>query len=348
MARRTIQGRRLRALLAKLEPQLRAAFEAAIADLRRGMDMAALRTALEQRDITAAVAALNIEPAAFLAYSQVTVAGFAEAGVITAATITLPTGGRIAVRFDMTNPAAEAWIRSYSAARVTAVTESIRAAARETIATGYSAGRHPFDIARDIVGRAAPGGARQGGVLGLDAPRAQRLAAVTRGMETADGVRDLVVAGRVRYKVNPATEARILRAYARGEAVSPADRAISERQYGNALLKARGDTIARVETSQAVMAARREAWAQTLDKTNYPPEAVLKTWIHGGHVKHPRHHHVEMSGHTVRGLDAAFEFSNGSRLRWAHDEQGDPEDVINCGCTTEFALDPRYGLEEAA
>ena len=81
MTRRPIQDRRLRALLAKLEPQLRAAFEAAIADLRGGVDMAALRAALEQRDISAAVAALNIEPAAFLAYSQTLTAAFAEAGV---------------------------------------------------------------------------------------------------------------------------------------------------------------------------------------------------------------------------------------------------------------------------
>ena len=348
MPRRPLQDRQLRALLARLEPELRAAFEAAIADLVNGVDLPRLKAALEAQDIFGAIDALNIEAAAFIRYSQVMTAGFAEAGMITAATIRTPTGATVAVRFDMTNPMAARWVREFSSTRITAVADSIRAAAREAIGSGYAAGRHPFDIARDLVGRSVRGAARQGGIIGLDGPRAERLLAVARGMETAEGVQGLVRGGRVRYAVNPATERRILRAYASGAAVPPAERALSVRQYSNALLKARGDTIARTETAQGVMAARREAWVQALDRTNYPPEAVLKTFIHGGHVKAPRHHHVEMSGQTVRGLDAYFEFSNGSRMRWAHDADAPASEVIGCGCTTEFRLDPRFGLEDVA
>lgn len=126
-------------------------------------------------------------------------------------------------------------------------------------------------------------GKREGGILSLDAPRADRLRAVTDGIKTPEGVRDLVIRHKdgslsVRYKVNKATEARILRAYRKGEALSPADQAISVRQYSNALLKDRADTIARAETAQSVMGARREAWDQVLNAKNLPPEAVLKRW----------------------------------------------------------------------
>lgn len=343
MARRPTQMQAIRALLAKLEPELAASFEAAVADLYAGIDFRAFLSALESGNITAAIEALNIEPAAFQRYATVKTAAFAEAGAATAATISIPGVSNVGIRFDLTNPRAEAWIRENVAERVVAVVDEAKEAVREAIGSGYQAGRNPRDIARDIAGRSVRGGPRQGGIVGLDRPRAARLLEVSRGMETAEGVRDLVIKHAdgslsVRYKVNAATEKRILRAYNAGTEVKEADRLLSIRQYENALLKARADTIAQTETLQAVMSARDEEWRQTLDKIGGTPEDVEKTWRHGGGPQDPRPSHVAMNGKTVVGLDTPFEFNDGYSLQYAGDPNGPARGVIRCTCNTEFRI----------
>ncbi|MBM3604273.1 MAG: hypothetical protein FJX25_05825 [Alphaproteobacteria bacterium] len=336
-------------LIARLAPEMQAAFLASAEDMRAGLDWVALVAALEAGDIEGAVAALNIEPASFYRYSVTKQAAYTQGGVLAAQTINAPGTGAIGFRFDMMNPRAERWVAENVGQRIVAVTEDTKQAAREVIGTGYQAGRHPHTIARDIAGKAAPGGTRQGGIIGLDGPRASRLDAVTRGMETAEGVQDLVIKGQdgklqVRYRVNRATEQRIIRAYSRGEAVPAADRAISVRQYQNALLKDRADTIAHTETQQAVMAARDEEWRQAAEKLGLDDSAIIKTWRHGGGVRDPRPHHVAMNGQSVRGLDTPFEFSNGARLRFAGDPRGGAAEVIKCTCDTIFRLDHTRGL----
>ena len=64
------QTRLFRALIARLKPEVRRAFMQAIQDLRNGIDFPALLRALEANDVAAAVAAMNIEPAAFHAYPE--------------------------------------------------------------------------------------------------------------------------------------------------------------------------------------------------------------------------------------------------------------------------------------
>lgn len=351
MARRPTrsQRREFAALIARLEPSLRAAFEAAAVDLRAGIDWAALLEALGRRDIAGAITAINLDQAAFYQYATVKTSAFAEAGALTVTTITVPGAGTIGIRFGMTDPGAERWIAREVGQRITGalIPEQLELV-RETVLAGFQRGDGPLNIARDIAGRVV-NGVRQGGVLGLDAPRAARLSAVTEGMKTAEGVQDLVIKGRdgklrVRYKVNRQTEVRILQAYKRGEALSESAQAMSARQYSNALLKDRADTVARSETAQSVMSARREAWVQVMSKKNLPPEAVIKCWIHGGGPKDPRPHHVAMSGKQVRGIDTPFEFSNGASMQMAHDPNAPVSETALCGCSTDFYLDPAWRL----
>lgn len=345
------QARQFALLIEEMSPEVHRAFMASVTDLQANVDWRALLDALERMDTSASIAALHIDPAAWAVYSAKVTEVYAKAAASTIAQIQAQGVGGVGVRFRMTNPSAQEWIRENVANRVVGFSQEQAQVARSVIEAGYARGQGPRNIALDLVGRATGGSAREGGVLGLDGPRAARLQAVTEGMRTAEGVRSLVIEHAdgtlsVRYKVNPATAARIIKAYKAGTAVPDAERAISERQYSNALLKARADTVAITETANAVMAGRMEQWKQLADSGAIDPANVIKTWEHrrGASANH-RPDHLAMSGKSVRGLFTQFVFPDGARLLHSHDPKGGAKHNIRCGCDTTFRMDHTVGLE---
>ena len=329
-----------RRLIDRLTPELQQAFLKAWQEVRKGIDWPRLRAALARGDVDGAVDALGIEPAAFEAYRAAATNAYAQGGLLATTHVNGPRGSRVTFRFDMTNPRAEEWIRQNVGQQIVGIAEEAKTVARQAIQTGYAAGRHPNGIALDLAGRVKEG-SRAGGVLDLDGPRAGRLRIVLRGMETPEGVQDLVemVGGepKVRYKVNAATEARILKAWRAGTAVPLREREISARQYHNALLQARAETVARTETGQAVMSARMEEWRQAAEKLGYPLDRVVKKWMHGG-GKDPRWWHLQAEGMEVRGLETPFILANGAVMQHALDPAGGGRESINCRCSTTFRL----------
>lgn len=344
------QARLFALLIAELRPEVHRAFMASVTDLQANVDWRALLDALARMDTPAAIAALHIDPSAWAEYSSVMTDTYAKAGASTAAQIQAQGIAGIGNRFRMTSPGAQEWIAENVAGRVVGFSQEQAEVARRVIEAGYAQGQGPRNIAVDLVGRATGGTAREGGVLGLDGPRAARLQAVTEGMRTAEGVRALVIEHAdgtlsVRYQVNTATEQRILKAYKAGKAVPDAERAISERQYRNALLKARADTVAETETANAVMSARMEEWRQLVESQGLDPMAVKKTWQHrrGASIYH-RPDHLAKSGKSVQGLFTPFVFPDGAQLQYPHDPKGGARHVIRCGCDCIYELDPTRGL----
>ena len=345
------QARQFALLIEEMSPEVHRAFMASVTDLQSNVDWRALLDSLVRLDTPAAIAALHIDPAAWATYSAAVTEVYAKAGASTIAQIQAQGIGGVGVRFRMTNPSAQEWIRENVTNRVVGFSNEQVQVARTVIEAGYAQGQGPRSIALDLVGRATGGVAREGGILGLDAPRAARLQAVVNGMATPEGVRGLVIAhedgtASVRYKVNPATEARILKAYKAGTAVPDAERAISERQYRNALLKARADTIAETETASAVMGGRMEQWKQLVESQGIDPANVIKTWQHrrGASLYH-RPDHLAKSGKSVQGLFTPFVFPDGAQLLHPHDPKGGGKHNIRCGCSAEFRLDHTAGLE---
>lgn len=323
---------------------------ASVTDLQANVNWPALLIALEQMNTEGAIAALNIDEAAWNEYSSKMTAVYAAAGASTAAQITQMGVGGIGVRFQMSNPRAQDWIARNVADKVVGFTQEQIATARAVIEAGYASGLGPRNIAVDLVGRATGGTARTGGVLGLDAPRADRLQKVTTGMRTPAGVRNLVIehadgSASLRYKVNKATAQRILRAHAAGTEVPQAERIISERQYSNALLKDRADTVAMTETASAVMSARDEEWLQLVESKGLSEQAVLKTWVHTRGTQDGRPDHIEMNGAVVKGLKTAFELPDGTRMQYPHDPAGGAKHNIRCGCQCTYRINHAEGLK---
>lgn len=339
------QARLFAQLIAEHEPEIKRGFMASVTDLTANVNWRDLLANLEAGNVEGAIAALNISPAAWQQYSEAVSAAYSASGSAYAAQIQQAGIGSTGTRFHMTNPRAEAWVRENVGGSITGFVREQVEVARNVIEEGYAAGKGPRNIGTDLVGRTTgPGGSRQGGVLGLDAPRANRLRKVVDGMQTPEGVQSLVVKHQngslsLRYKVNRATANRILESYKRGVAVPERQISLSERQYKNALLQARGDTVGQTETANAVLGARDEQWRQTMDAEGFRQDQLKKTWRHGrGPSANHRPDHLSMAGHSVRGIDTPFEFPDGARLRFAHDQMGGAKHVINCGCQTDYEI----------
>lgn len=341
----TSQAKIFAQLIARLEPEIKRGFMTSVTDLSANVDWRQLLAQLEAGNIDGAIAALNISPAAWSAYSASVTSAYAASGSAVAAQIQQAGIGSIGTRFNIMNPRAEAWIRENVGGSVTGFVREQVEVARETIQEGYALGKGPREIGTDLVGRTAgPNTPRQGGVMGLDAPRAERLRKVTEGMKTPEGVRSLVIehadgSVSLRYKVNKSTANRILSAHKKGEAVPEAQRIVSERQYSNALLQARGDTVASTETANAVLSARDEEWKQLTESGAVRADQVRKTWRHArGASEFHRPEHLAMSGTTVEGLNTPFVFADGVRMQYAHDAAGGAKHTIRCGCSTEYSV----------
>lgn len=323
---------------------------ASVVDLQSNVDWTRLLAELARMNTEGAIAALNISPEAWAEYSASVTSAYAKAGASTAAQITAQGIGTIGTRFQMANPRAQAWIAENVGGSIVGFTREAVMTARTVIEAGYARGQGPRTIATDLVGRVGNDGVRTGGILGLDNPRAMRLQAVTTGMRSPEGVRDLVVKHddgtlSVRYKVNPATEQRILKAYREGTEVPESQRVISERQYSNALLKARADTVAATETANAVMGARNEQWVQLAESHGLDERAISKEWMHRrGASGDYRPEHMALSGTRVQGLFTPFILGDGTQMQYAHDPAGGAKNNVFCGCDTIYRLNRAYRL----
>lgn len=343
------QARLFAQLISTLEPEIKRAFMASVVDLQAGVNWPLLLQRLEAGDIDGAVSALNINAAAWAEYSSVMTAAYARAGASTMAQIQMVGIAPVGVRFDMANPRAEQWIRQNVAESVVGFTNEQIEVARNVIGAGYARGDGTRTIAIELGGRVT-NGTRQGGVLGLDAPRAARLEKVSVGMRTPEGVQSLVIKREdgtlaMRYKVNPATEKRILAAYNAGTSVPDDARDISIRQYRNALLQARADTVSQTEVGAAVMGSKDEAWQQAAQAQGLDSSAIVKTWVHNrGPGGDARITHIEMNRKSVRGLNTPFVLSDGSVMQYPHDPAGGAKNNIRCGCGCNYSLDRSVGL----
>lgn len=339
------QARTFVRIAEEIEPEISRALLASLNDLYNGVDWRELIRNLEDGNTEGAIQSLHISSAAYNQYSAAETAAFALAGYITISRIVRAGAVPSGTRFDVTARGAELWIRNNVAGTVAEFVREQDEVARITIAEGFAAGKSPRSIATDLVGRSAgTRAARSGGVLGLDTSRAERLRRVTEGMKTPEGVQSLVVTHRdgtrsIKYKVNKATENRILSAYDKGEAVPEAQRIISERQYSDALLRDRAKTISETESANAVLAARDEGWRQLIESGDLSEDDIVKTWRHNrGATANHRADHLAMSGRSVVGMDSVFEFSDGVRMKYAHDPAGGAKHNIRCWCSTDYSV----------
>lgn len=272
-----------------------------------------------------------------------------------------PEPSSIQFRFDMTNPRAEARIRTEAATRVAGYVDEQIETARRVIADGFRLGQGPQTIATDIAGRINPiSGRREGGIVGLSDPQAGYVESMRARLLSGDPDEMMKVLGSFDGdgKWKPGTgmtlrdrrfDRSIMKAIRDVAAGKPnpltRDR-VDEMtaKYSDRLLTRRAEDIARTETAQGVMMARAEATQQALTKVGLDDQAVTKGWRHLGGPDDARNWHLAMHGKTVIGLTVPFLLPDGSIMQHSHDPAGGVRNNANCRCGTDFDIDWAYGL----
>lgn len=345
MARRPTksQVRVFMALVEKLEPSIRKAFMDAMQDWRDKIDWRRLIAALERYDVEGAISSLNLSPAALSAFGEAKRAAFVEGGAAAVDEVNLPPGSTIAIRFDMSNPAAERWIAENVGNRITQIVEEQIQVVRSTILAGYGEGNHPDRIALEIGGRIVDG-RRTGGVIGLANPQMDYVNSMRARLQSGDKeqLRAILSGMSLRDKRYD----KLLRRHIKSGLPIPAEQITRMvERYSDKLLASRAETVARSETGMAVMGGRYEEWRQATEQFGYDPSAVIKTWVHGLGVKDPRWWHVALNGTSVRGLETTFTMAKGPPMKYALDAAGGAINCANCTCSVSYRMRHDIGLE---
>lgn len=323
-------------LVRQFEPRIRTAFLAAMRDIRSRTQMARLRDALRNGDISEAVDALNIDPSALVRLQSTILEVYSQSGNLTISgrPWIYPDGTRAVVRWNSLSPLAESYARTLSSRLIVGLSDEAQAIAREVIADGYAYGRSFDRIARDLVGRIGANGRRSGGVVGLDRNQLQWVRNLSQYL---DG--DLSRA--LGMKLSERDKAFIRRLIKEGRAMTQAQIDGMLRRYENNLLMSRGLRIARTETITAIEKAKADAWRQGLEKTGVPERFLIRRWVHTGRSVIDRVQHQAINGEERRGFSDPHVLPDQTRMLHPHDTSlgAGPNQIVHCMCREDYRID---------
>lgn len=315
------------------------AFRRTIDDVRRAADLQRFITAVETRDIEAALDALHLDPAAYGSLQDALQKAFTAGGEASAdglPSLTDATGARVVIRFDARNLRAEQWLRSHSSALVTGIIEDQKAAVRTALVEHMEQGAAPRTAALEIVGRVnRVTGKREGGILGLSAPQ-ERFVSAARA-ELTGGETDALRNYLTRTRRDRRFDRTIRKAIAEGKAPPAAVTRAAITAYERRLLELRGQMIGRTEAMTALNAAQHEALRQAVEAGKLSESAVRRVWKSAGDLR-VRHSHMGLNGDTV-GLNQTFTSPSGAHLMYPGDPSAPASERIGCRCIVAVRID---------
>lgn len=325
------------AALAKLEPQLRAAFLEAIDRITSTVEIKRVAALIEAGQIDAAMAALNINPTLFSGLHEAERAALVTGGnlVLSGLRIRDPfTGSRVVLGFDGRAIRAEQWAAQASSRLITEIVDDQMQMAREVIRAGIESGRNPRQVALDLVGRIDKAtGKRSGGFIGLTSQQARWV------MNAERQLRDLDAGYFSRGRRDKRYDRLVMRAIRDGKPLAEADiRQITQR-YRDRLLNLRGETIARTEALNALRAGRHEGYQQLIDSGKVRPDQVTVTWSATMDGR-TRDSHQALNGQKIRFGQLFTSPLTGARLEYPGDttHSAPPEETIACRCLAEYSI----------
>lgn len=331
--------------LAKFAPALQRAFIEAMQRITDDAILAQLVEAVKAGDAEAAWRAIGYQQSVMNGFIATLSTTFEHGGVMMMASLPKytadATGTKTALRFDIRDRRAEAWLTEHSSSLIQQVEDDIRVNVRSTLADGLAAGRNPNVTALDIIGRYnAQTGHREGGIVGLSQQQEGWSRSTRNKLETLDKsyfdlvLRDKRFDGIVQKAIDSGTPLP----------AETVERLIT--RYRDRALKYRGEAIGRSETLAALNRSEYESVRQALDQSDLPLAATTKEWDTAGDTD-VRHSHAEMDGQIV-GIDEPF-VSPVTSARMMHPGDGSlgagAKDIVFCRCRAKYRTDFAYGVE---
>lgn len=336
---------KLQQIIDAMEPQIREAFLAAVADITSAAKLSAVVGHLEAGNIEAALIALNLREEFFGPLDDAIRRAHLEGGAsmlagLPALEAPFQNGAAVAVRFNGRHERAERAARDLSSRLITRVVEDQKEAVRLVIETGIREGWNPRKTALDIAGRVNRAtGKREGGILGLNKQQAD--AVLRARAELADLSPDYFSRKLRDQRFDPLVK----RAIRDGKPISAADVDRIATRYSDRLLKYRADTIARTETIASFNSGRLEGVRQLIDGGHMRPDQVTMVWDAAADAR-TRPSHMGMDGQRRR-LGEPFATPAGYRMNHPGDATlGAPgSETIACRCVLRADIDFITGLK---
>lgn len=251
----------------KADPKVRQAFLDAIARAKAGIDNQALQEAVASGDVNRVLQVLGVDqtlaPAFSASLGAPLEAAFIAAGQA-AVTQALPTGGELAMRFDISNPKATEFLRTYDLGLIRQITADTREGIRRIVGDAMAYGGHPYEQARQIRS-----------LIGLTDRQAAAVSNFRNLLETKD--REAMTRALRDRRFDPTLD-RALGADAEMDlSQEQIDRQVG--RYAERMLNNRAENIARTETVRAANAAQNAAWDQAADKGLLDRDSLRRQWL---------------------------------------------------------------------
>lgn len=310
----------IEALIAKLDPILRKAFEQALDAWRANIDLDAVADALRRGDIDGAVRAANIQPAALNGFLTARETAFEAAGTAELASL------RLNIIFNARHLRGEAQLSQYGAQFVQGVTDDTKAMLRTALTDSLSRGQGAKAAARGIRDMIGLTDSQAGWAINLrrkliDDPKSLLSEFAADGYKLRDKRLDGIVRRAVKAE----------------KPIAAADIEKIVTAYQNRAIRWRSLNIARTETLRAVQTGNFEAYQQAVESGKIAAQNVRKVW-NSAHDNRVRHTHRELDGESV-GLNERFVSISGARLLYPLDPDAPLAETVNCRCGLTYRID---------
>jgi hypothetical protein len=249
----------------------------------------------------------------------------------------LEEGLRVTFQFNIRNPNAEAWLSERSSTQIKKILDDQLIMIRSHLVAGMEKGLNPRTVALDLVGRIGATGKREGGAIGLTSTQDQWARNYADELASDNPLKALE-----RQLRDKRFDAAVKRAAADGKPIPVELRQKMVAAYRNRALRYRAEAIARTEAMAALHEAQQQAIEQAVASRSIAKAQVGFVW-RTAHDNRVRESHQEMDGQTVK-LGEKFVTGHGNYLEFPGDPNGPVEDVVNCRCFREPAIDFLAGL----
>lgn len=331
---------KLNRLIDAWDPILQKAFLDSIANVIDQAQIDQIAQAIQDGSIEAALKAVGVNPVLFRPLDKALQTAFEAGGSITTAgfpAVGAPGELKTVFQFDVRNPAAEAWLKDYSASLVTEIVDDQRNMIQQVMARGLANGDNPRTIALDLVGRIGTDGQRTGGLIGLTSSQEEWVQNYYDAL-SSDSPTDALT-----YNLRDARfDAAVQRAEDSGVPLTQDQIDTMTTAYTNRALRYRAEGIARTESMAALHEAQGQSIQQAIDSGELAPENVSMIW-RATHDKRTRDIHKVMDG-QVQKFGDPFIDGEGNELAYPGDPDAPANTTVNCRCWLEPSIDFYAGL----